>query len=57
MVELWKFGSTPEEILSHFPHLNLAMVFDALSYYQDHKAVVEETILSNRISQSNSTVR
>lgn len=57
VVELWKFGTTPEDILTHFPHLTLAQVFDALSYYQDHKAEVETAIQSNRISESELTVR
>lgn len=30
-------GMTPEELVSEFPHLTLAQVYDALSYYYDHK--------------------
>jgi uncharacterized protein (DUF433 family) len=33
VVELWRLGVAPEEIPSHLPHLTLAQVFDALSYY------------------------
>ena len=33
VVELWRLGVVPEEIPSHLPHLTLAQVFDALSYY------------------------
>ena len=32
IVELWRLGVTPEQIPTHLPHLNLAQVFDALSY-------------------------
>jgi uncharacterized protein (DUF433 family) len=37
MVGLWRLGIMPEEILNHLPHLTLAQVFDALSFYLDHQ--------------------
>ena len=37
IVELWRLGITPEEIPQRLPHLTLAQVFDALSYYSDHQ--------------------
>ena len=37
IVELWRQGITPETIPSQLPHLTLAQVFDALSYYSDHQ--------------------
>ena len=30
-------GITPEELVKEFSHLTLAQVYDALSYYYDHK--------------------
>jgi uncharacterized protein (DUF433 family) len=30
-------GVSPEEIVGEFSHLTLAQVYDALSYYYDHK--------------------
>jgi uncharacterized protein (DUF433 family) len=36
VVELWRLGAAPEEIPTHLPHLTLAQVFDARSYYADH---------------------
>jgi uncharacterized protein (DUF433 family) len=36
IVVLWRLGIMPEEIMSHLPHLTLAQVFDALSFYLDH---------------------
>ena len=36
IVELWRLGISPEEIPLHLPQLQLAQVFDALSYYSDH---------------------
>lgn len=49
IAELWKFGVTPEEIVLRLPHLTLAQVFDALSYYQDHGDEVDRDILRNRV--------
>ena len=34
IVELWRMGCVPEELPSALPHLSLAAVFDALSYYR-----------------------
>jgi uncharacterized protein (DUF433 family) len=49
VVELWRLGVTPEEIPGHLPHLTLAQVFDALSYYADHQAEIERYIEQNQI--------
>lgn len=49
IAELWKFGVTPEEIVVRLPHLTLAQVFDALSYYQDHRDEIDQDILRNRV--------
>lgn len=49
VVELWRMGVSPEEIPEHLPHLTLAAVFDALSYYSDHQDEVNAYIESNRI--------
>jgi uncharacterized protein (DUF433 family) len=49
VVELWRLGVAPEEILVHLPHLTLAQVFDALSYYADHQAEIERYIEQNQI--------
>jgi uncharacterized protein (DUF433 family) len=48
VVELWRLGVVPEEIPSHLPHLTLAQVFDALSYYADHQAEIQGYIEQNR---------
>ena len=39
----------PEEILNHFPHLTLAQVFDALSFYLDNQAEINEYIGKNQV--------
>jgi uncharacterized protein (DUF433 family) len=49
IVELWRQGITAEEIESHLPHLTLAQVFDALSYYSDHTSEINSYIEANRI--------
>ncbi|MCS7065866.1 MAG: DUF433 domain-containing protein [Fimbriimonadales bacterium] len=47
VVELWRLGYAPEEIVEHLPHLTLAQVFDALSYYSDHQEEIERFIIAN----------
>lgn len=49
IVEIWRLGVTPEEIPSRLPHLTLAQVFDALSYYSDHQAEINANIERNRV--------
>jgi len=49
IVELWRLGTLPEEIPHHLPHLQLAQVFDALSYYSDHQNEINQYIERNRV--------
>jgi uncharacterized protein (DUF433 family) len=49
IIEIYRLGTTPEEIPSHLPHLTLAQVFDALSYYNDHQDEINAYIERNRI--------
>lgn len=49
IVGLWRLGVMPEEIMSHLPHLTLAQVFDALSFYLDNQAEINEYIERNRV--------
>jgi len=49
IVENWRLGLSPEEIVIHMPHLTLARVFEALSYYSDHQEEINECIEKNRI--------
>src|SRR5215831_18733506 len=51
IVELWRLGIRPEEIPTHLPHLTLAQVFDALSYYSDHQSKMDHYIEENRIAE------
>ena len=51
VVEMWRLGIAPEEIPKRLPHLTLAQVFDALSYYSDHQDEIIAHIERNRISE------
>ena len=39
-----RMGSIPEEIQIKLPHLNLAQIYDALSYYYDFKDEIDQDI-------------
>ena len=48
IVERTRLGDSPERIVEHYPPLTLAQVYDALSYYHEHKAELEAEIANNR---------
>jgi uncharacterized protein (DUF433 family) len=50
IAELWRLGLQPDEISRRLPHLTLAQVFDALSYYSDHRDEINSHIERNRIA-------
>lgn len=52
VVENWRLGLSPEEIVVHLPHLTLAQIFDALSYYSDHQDEIDTFIEENKIPQN-----
>ena len=52
IVENWRLGLSPEEIVVHLPHLTLAQVFDALSYYSDHQKGIDALIEKNKIPEN-----
>ena len=49
IVEIWQLGVSAEEIPKRLPHLTLAQVFSALSYYSDHQDEINESIQRNRV--------
>ncbi|MBE9044985.1 DUF433 domain-containing protein [Pleurocapsales cyanobacterium LEGE 10410] len=49
IVETWRMGIPPEEIVNGLPHLTLAQVFNALSYYSDYQDEINAYIEQNRI--------
>jgi uncharacterized protein (DUF433 family) len=51
IVEYWRLGYTPEDIVRGLPHLTLSQVFEAMSYYYDNKAEIDQYINANRIPE------
>ncbi len=49
IVENWRLGLSPEEIVIHLQHLTLAQVFEALSYYSDHQEEINKYIEKNQM--------
>jgi uncharacterized protein (DUF433 family) len=52
IVEMWRMGSSPEEIVQGLSHLTLAQIFDALSYYSDNQEEINLYIEKNRIPEN-----
>jgi uncharacterized protein (DUF433 family) len=44
VVAILLHGLTPEELLQQYPHLTLAAIYDALSYYYDHREAIDREI-------------
>lgn len=49
IAKLHKMGESVDEILSLYPHLAPAAVYDALSYYHDHQDEIERLIADQDI--------
>jgi len=49
IVENWRLGYTPEDIVRGLPHLTLAQIFEAMSYYHDNQTEIDDYIERNRI--------
>ena len=47
IIERVRLGDSPEQIVENHPPLTLAQVYDALSYYHEHKAEIEAEIAAN----------
>jgi uncharacterized protein (DUF433 family) len=47
VIYLLRQGMLPEELVRRFPHLTLAQVYDALSYYYDHQSELDAEIEKN----------
>jgi uncharacterized protein (DUF433 family) len=44
IVLLVESGSSPDEIITSFPHLTLADVYAALAFYHDHRELIDTEI-------------
>jgi uncharacterized protein (DUF433 family) len=51
IVLTWRRGISPEEIPEHYPHITVAQVFEALSYYCDHQDEINDYIEKNRVPE------
>jgi len=51
VVAMWKSGDTVDEVLTAYPHLQPAAVYDAISYYFDHREEIEAQIAENKIAR------
>jgi len=49
IVEMWRMDISPQDIPRRLPHLSLAQVFNALSYYSDHQTEINAHIERNLI--------
>jgi len=52
IVALWKAGDSLEEIQAAYSHVKLAAIYDAISYYFDHQAEIEQQIEDNKIENA-----
>jgi uncharacterized protein (DUF433 family) len=49
IARLFRLGHTPTDIAQEFSHLPLTGIYDAVSYYLDHQADVDEDLAANQI--------
>jgi len=47
IVERVSLGDSPEQIVENYPPLTLAQIYDALSYYHEHKSEIKAEMAAN----------
>ncbi len=47
-----QLGDSPDEILDDYPQLSAAALYDAISYYFDHRAEIERQIEENQLENT-----
>jgi uncharacterized protein (DUF433 family) len=52
IVALWKAGDSLEYLHATYPHVKQAAFYDAVSYYFDHQAEIEQQIEDNKIENA-----
>ncbi len=52
IVSMWKAGDSLEEIHAAYSHVKLAAFYDAISYYFDHQAEIDQQIEDNKIENA-----
>ena len=48
IVEMERAGHSVDEMVAMYPHITHAQVYDALSYYYDHKIEIDKIIAENK---------
>lgn len=48
IVEMERAGHSVDEMVTMYPHITHAQVYDALSYYYDHKIEIDKIIDENK---------
>ena len=49
IAQMYRAGDSVDDILHSYPQLSAAVVHDAVSYYLDHRADIEQEIAAHRI--------
>ena len=49
IAQMYRAGDSVDDVLRTYPHLSAAAVYDAVSYYLDHTAEIEQEIAAHRI--------
>jgi uncharacterized protein (DUF433 family) len=44
VARFYRMGVSPDELLDSYPHLTPAALYDALSYYHDHQAEIDQQL-------------
>ncbi len=57
IVECYRSGLSPEQILTHYPHLTLSRIFDALGYADDNTQEIERDLKANQPPASVKPIR
>ena len=52
IAERLKLGDSPDDLLNAYSHLPAAAIFDAISYYYDHREEIELQIDENRLENT-----
>ncbi|MBI5304299.1 MAG: DUF433 domain-containing protein [Chloroflexi bacterium] len=49
IAQMYRAGDSVDDILKTYPHLGATSVHDAISYYLDHRAEIEQEIIEHRV--------
>ncbi len=49
IAQMYRAGDTVDDILQSYPHASATAVYNAISYYLDHRDQIEQEIIAHRI--------